>query len=601
MALIVILGMVAYSNAFDVPFVFDDEPNILENSRIRDISNIPSMFVELKGPFASRPLMHATFALNYSLHGLNVEGYHAVNLAIHLLNGTLLYLLVLVTGRLMNYGEKESGLVGAVSAMLFVLHPMQTEAVTYVVSRSMLLATLFFLCGILLFARAVTSERRRGFFIAGLLIVSLMGAASRENFAVFPIVLFLYDLFFISKFRLRSVAGHYKAYLPVVLSLAYIAYLGFNNTYDRSWDYIGDRVPHSQYVLTQFNVHWTYLRLFALPVGQSIDYDYPVAETLFEYPTLLSFLGYAVLLVGSILYAKRRPVISFSILWFLIALAPISFLVAVLDLRLGDVLLEHRFYLPGVGVIVAIVCSVAYFLRGLSGERIRMTITVFVLAVPIVLGIAAYARNTVWSSNINLWAEVVEKYPGKWRGHFNLANSYQRAGFVEEAKEGYLAAVRMKPEYWKAHYGLGLCYKVLGDMDKALEHSLIARSLKPDYADTHTNIGNIYLVIGEVDKAIKSYVTAASLKPDSVDTHYNLGVGYYYKGLTDKAIEQYIIAIGLDPDDADVHSNLGAAYLKKGLRELARQEFEKALRIDPDHYEARKSLGAIMLSPSPRM
>jgi tetratricopeptide (TPR) repeat protein len=517
------------------------------------------MFVEIEGSGASRPLMHATNALNYYAGGLDTRGYHVVNLALHLLNGVLLYLLILMTGKQIAYKEEGLGLIAVAASLLFVVHPAQTEAVTNIVNRSMLLATTFYFLGIILFLKAVTAERGKGLYIAALFVSSLLGMASRENFVTFPLVLFLYDFILVSRFRLRETIGRYKAHLTVVLSLAYFVYLVLNNTYLRDAGIADKGIPPLNYILTEFNVHWTYLRLLLLPMGQNLNYDYPIAHSIFELPVLLSFLGYIVLWMAGFAVARKRPLIALCVFWFLISTVPICFGVAVLNLRLDDVLFEHRLYLPGTGPIVLAAAGAVFLAGKINARKFRVAATIGLAVIPMVFATAAYARNSVWSSKVSIWEDAVKKAPNKWRGHYSLGYEYKAAGLV----------------------------------DKALEHYRICVDLRPDYLEPYSNMGNIYLGRGLYDKAIEQYRQAIKLKPDYADAHYNMGIAYYSQGALDKAIEHYTAATAVSPNDTEFHYNLGVAYMDLGETDLARREFETTLRLDPGFSEARMLLQKI--------
>lgn len=588
-AAIVLLGLIAYSNAFNVPFTFDDERVIVDNVRIRDVSNIPSMFVDIEGVWGSRPLLHATDALNYYAGGLNPSGYHVVNLALHLINGVFLYLLVLGTGRMLGREEDGTRLVALASALVFVLHPLQTEGVTYASSRSVLLAALFTFAGLLVFSRASRSGANRVFHGAGLFVISLLGMASRESFTVFPLLLVMYDFFFVSRFSIKSVLKNYGLHLPAFLGLGYLVYLVMHNTYGPSGSIlVGEKgIPPTQYVLTQFNVHWTYLRMLVLPLGQNIDHDYPIAKTLFEFPTIISFAGYAALVAGSVLFARRRPAISFGVLWFLIALAPISFAVAVMGLRLEDVMLEHRVYLPDAGIMVAAVVGCSLLIKKLRPERYRQVAFVCVAVLSVAMIAATYARNSTWSVETRLWEDVVKKSPDKYRGYFNLANMYRKEGNHKRAVELLETCVRLKPDFPDAYNNLGLSYKELGLTDKAIEAFRDALKYDPGYVGSYVNIGNVYFERKLYDKAIGDYKRAVNIKPDYTDAYYNMAMAYYYKGDLAAAIKQYNAALSIKPDSPDIHYDLGMAYLDSGKPDMARSEFETALRLNPGFDAAR--------------
>lgn len=456
--LILIVAAISYSNTFEVPFQFDDRYTILENPLITDFSYMPRILTGSEGRFSSRPFLHATVAVNFYFGGYNTVGYHGVNLALHLLNGILLYILVVMTGRRMGFEEKTTRFTAVCSTALLVLHPIHTETVTNIVNRSMLLATAFFLLGLILFLKAVTSDRRKPLYLAGLFFVSLLGIGSRENFSTFPLVLLLYDLFLISSFNFRETAKHWKAHLLVFLSLGYMVLLAFHHTYDRGVDYPGVGIASSDFFWTQFNVHWSYLRMLILPINQTLDYDYPISKTLLEFPTLLSFISYVALFAGSIIFAKRNPLFSFAALWFLIVLIPISFLVTFLDLRLDDVIFEHRLYLPSIGPIVAASAGVAVLISRLKSRSFCVAGATLLVVLSLVLALVSHQRNEVWRTEFTLWEDVIRKSPEKARGYNNLGMLYGAVGLNRKAIENLRAAVRLEPDYSKARFNLGLIF-----------------------------------------------------------------------------------------------------------------------------------------------
>jgi tetratricopeptide (TPR) repeat protein len=541
LALMLLLGVIAYSNTFNSPFQFDDTMIIPQNPAITDISNIPSFFAGKSGPFASRPLMLATLALNHYFGGLDTTGYHAVNLALHLANAILLYFLILLTGRHLGYKEEDARLASVFSALLFTLHPIQTEGVTYIVSRSMLFSATFYMLGTILFLKAVTAKSKRGLYIAGLFVVSLLGMGSRENFATFPIALVLYDLLFISELKPGKAVKHWRAYLPAFLGLAYLGHLLLNNTYDRPAEYPGEGIPALQYVLTQFKVHWTYLRLFIFPVNQTVDYDYPLAKTLFELPVLLSALGYIGLCASIFFFARRRPVVSFSIAWYLLIFTPISFGVAILDLRLGDVLLEHRAYLPNAGLCALAGAGTVCISRRLNAHGHKMLIASLVLLC-LVLPTLTYSRNAVWRSEISLWSDAIAKAPDKARGYNNIAMAYQGRGMSGEALKNFKLAIEKEPNYTLAHYNMGSIYGKLGRLDEAEESLLKALKLQPNYGHAHNNLGNVYLLKGDMGKAEDQFKLAIRYRTDNYEAYRNLALLYQLTGEKEKALELLRIA-----------------------------------------------------------
>jgi hypothetical protein len=363
---ILLLGLLAYSNTIDVPFYFDDTYVIVTNDRIKDPSNIPSLFWRMEGPIATRPFTLATLAFNHVLGGLSTRGYHIFNVALHLINGVMLYMLLLRTAGLMGAYGRNAGGVAFFSSLLFVLHPVQTEAVTYIVSRSVLLCTFFYLLGITLFISVVRSRRGRAAYMAALLLSSMLGMSSREDFVTFPLMLLLFDFFFISGGNVKGVLGRWKIHLPVISTAAFLIYMVMSFDYeDHAGLGIGSLTP-LKYLMTQFSVHWTYLRLLLLPIKLNLDYDYPLAVSFFQVRTLVSFAGYLALWALAALTMKRHPIVSFCVLWFLIILGPTSSVIT-----LSDYITEHRLYLPSIGFFVIFTAAILGLPLGKSSLPLR--------------------------------------------------------------------------------------------------------------------------------------------------------------------------------------------------------------------------------------
>jgi tetratricopeptide (TPR) repeat protein len=320
-------------------------------------------------------------------------------------------------------------------------------------------------------------------------------------------------------------------------------------------------IPPAEYMLTQLKVHWTYIRLLLVPLNQNLDYDYPVAKTLFEFPTLLACVGYAALWAAGIIMARKRLLLSFLMLWFLVTLLPVSFIVPLTDLKLDDVIFEHRLYLPGAGGVVS--AGILIFIAASElKKRWKLVDNVLVpvfLVLVVALAAGTYSRNSVWETETSLWEDTAKKSPGKARPHSNL----------------------------------GIAYKSEGRTEKAIEQYKIAIQADPSYANAYSNLGNIYLAMGLFDKAIADYEATLRLRPYHPDANYNMGVAYHYKGQTDEAIRYYEKALEINPYYADAHYNLGLAYLEKGSVELAQEQFEKVLQIEPAYRKAKEELNKL--------
>ncbi len=360
--------LIAYSNTFTASFHFDDNPSIIENATIRHITadNIEQI---LRGV---RPVVYLSIMLNYAVSGLNVIGWHVFNISIHIINSIFTYLLILWTLSLPVFGKKyqeKAMRMALFGALLFAVHPVQTESVTYIISRTELLATCFYLATFLLFIKGGASGSVP--YAAAMLVTSILAVGSKEWAVTLPAMLMLYDFFFIAEGKVKSILSRWYVYvltaLPWVQVLSTLnltakggqAGIGFNIT-------TATGITPLTYLLTSFNVLWTYVRLLVLPIHQNLDYDYPVAKVLFEVPTIFSFLGHVILaIVAFWLYKKKRMLlVPFGIAWFYIGISPVQSFVPIID-----VIFEHRVYMPSIGFFIVFVVLYEGIFDWLQGRR----------------------------------------------------------------------------------------------------------------------------------------------------------------------------------------------------------------------------------------
>jgi hypothetical protein len=362
-AFVIIAGVVliAYSNTFQASFHFDDNPAIVDKVEIKRVTseNIDILL------HSARPVVQLSLMLNYALGGLNPVGWHVFNIGCHIANSFLVYLLILWTLNtplLAQHYAAKSRWMALFGALLFAAHPVQTESVTYIISRSELLAAFFYLGAFLLF---IQGARKKNFaWFVGAAVSSLLAMQSKEWAVTLPAVLFLYDVLFLSEGRLKPALSRWMAYLLVALPWVMIyrqldlfandpsASVGFHmsasigvQSGNRSW-------TAWTYLLTSLNVIWTYIRLLLLPVSQNLDYSYPVAERLFEYPTLVSLAGHLAVIGAALwLYLKKGwLLVPFGVAWFYVTLSPVQSFVPV-----KDVIFEHRLYLPSIGAFIVFI------------------------------------------------------------------------------------------------------------------------------------------------------------------------------------------------------------------------------------------------------
>jgi len=523
---IAFIAFLSYSNSFHVPFSFDDAKNIVESPYVRDIGLITEPLKHYSGtlPYGSRYIGYLTFALNYKFHGFHVTGFHMVNLLIHLFNALLVYLFVLYTFRtpFLNRSalKDRAGMIAFFSGLLFVSHPLQTQAVTYIVQRLASLAGLFYLLSVVLYIKwrlilqdTDTGERNtvkknwaHNVLKALLYMASVLSAVfamkTKEIAFTLPFMIILYEfLFFHGPLRKRV------KYLVPIMTTVLIIPLGLikaHKTAGTVFSHIDNvarmqtDLPRWDYLVTQFRVIVTYIRLLIFPANQNIDYDYPTYHSLLTPQVFLSFM--LLLFIGGIgiylLYRYRNTspqarIISFGIFWFFITLSVESSIVPIVD-----VIFEHRLYLPSMGVFISVIVAIYWIsnkfkVRWKNTEKITAILLVSII---LIFSGATYARNEVWQNNIRLWEDTVSKSPAKARPYYNLGKAFEDKGLYDKALEQFYIALKLNPDDGTSYYHVGNAYLYKGLFDKAIEQYQVALKFMPDNAISHFNLGNAYYV-----------------------------------------------------------------------------------------------------------
>jgi tetratricopeptide (TPR) repeat protein len=623
--LILILGILVYSNSLHVPFVFDDSFSIVDNPEIR---NLPGLISDALSGHAYHPNRYVgflTFALNYHFGGFEVTGYHLVNLLIHLANALLVYALLILTFRapfLRNSVlQGAAGPVALLAGALFVVHPIQTQAVTYIVQRLTSLATTFYLSTFVLYAYARLNAGENRFFSAkgwvfylASVATAILAMRTKEIAFTLPLLLSLYEfLFFEGSLRKRSsaIAPHLLTMLIIPLS---ILHLGRS-----AGEIIGElrqatefqpTVSRYVYLVTQFRVVVTYLRLLVLPVHQNLDYDYPIYTSFFTPPVFVSFLLLAALFLLAIyLHRVSSPIsdgssssllsyrpsraadpavrlISFGIFWFFIALSVESSFIPI-----TDVIFEHRVYLPSVGAFAGV--AVAFVMLTVKARRrgLAWVLTVIAAAAVLSLAVGTWKRNEVWKTEETLWRDVVEKSPRNARAYSNLGAVLGEAGRTEEAIAALSTAIRLQPNNTKAQVNLGTALASAGRREEAIRILSEAVRIEPDNANALNNLGTVLTDAGRLDEAITILNQAVRYRPENARAHYNLGRAYLAAGRKVEGVAALETAVRLKSDYDDARVTLASALTRGGRFREAAILLERSMGRLAGRADARYVLG----------
>ncbi|MBI5492188.1 MAG: tetratricopeptide repeat protein [Deltaproteobacteria bacterium] len=525
---LVAAGLAVYSSSLSAPFVYDDKPFIADNQWIRSLSN----FTDLS---SMRYVCDLTFALNYLIGGLDPFGYHLVNTFVHILNSILVFFLVglifetpLMKGP--GQGQGEAPAIAFSSALLFAVHPIQIQAVTYISQRYTSLAVFFYLLSAVLFLKARNTGQEEGggkgsgasFYLASI-ASAMLAMKTKEISFTLPFVLTLFELSFFpgerASRRLLRLAPFFIASLMIPLGLLLPsnsanpveALMTTNKLKEAS------TISRYGYLLTETTVVTTYLRLILLPIDTGNVYDFPLAKSFFELRVILSsaVLISAMLLTAYLLYSSVRKrngrgvLIALGAAWFFMTVSVESSIIPI-----KDVFNERRAYLPSIGIILSAVASLQYgmgFLRR-RGAAPSLTLAAFVLTA-VLLGGITFNRNRLWNDPLALYADEVRKNPYSHSPRMYLGIEYFERGRPSEALGQFMEAKRLNPSSVYVRKTLSKYYFNMGMPDEALEELKTITSLDPVNREALYNIGVLYVKKGQLNEARSAMEKVLALYP----------------------------------------------------------------------------------------
>ncbi|MDP3919341.1 MAG: tetratricopeptide repeat protein [Candidatus Omnitrophota bacterium] len=571
-------GFAVYSNSIAIPFVFDDEMFIETNRSIQALN-----IVQLWNTAQTRFFSFLSFALNFRFFGLSPTAFRIVNIVIHVFNSLLIFLILgstFKTPLMRDYASASRPVFFSMfGAFVFLCHPLQTQAVVYISQRMTSLACLFYLGALYLYIQGRLS--RGGIFYVLAAVSCTVAFFTKQNTYTLPMALLLYDMCF---FRERTQAvGSWRARVPLIVFgglLAPVYVVLYAQKSVATVTRMLTEIPRMHYLLTEFSVVREYIRLVFLPLGLSIDHDFEVSTRLFETRTAMSLFFLAALFCLALWLWRRRPMISFGILWFFLALSIESSIIPI-----NDFMFEHRVYLPMAGI--------CFLIPDLLIRGIKRREFLYAAAAVLIFSLAGttYARNRVWRSGVSLWQDAVDKAPGSSRARTNLGKELLDEGRFEEAKTQLLEAVRLNPDHPKAYNLLGGIYAEGGDRALGLRYLEKAVAIDPTDPDFLYNLGSTYGEMGDNSRAQTLFEKALAEAPDHVQALTGLGLIYYLQGDLKKAVELYRKALVVVPEFAVTHYNLGLAQARLGDHEEAIRSYERAVRFGHEGARLYSSLG----------
>jgi tetratricopeptide (TPR) repeat protein len=629
---IVLAALAVYYNSLSCPLIFDDWPAITENPTIRHLWSALSPPHNGSG-VDGRPLINLSFAMNYAVGGLKVWGYHATNLAIHILAGLVLFGIVRRTLLRPSFAKATEGgqgyggqallrldsatVLAFAIALLWTVHPLQTESVTSVIQRTESLMGLFYLLTLYCFIRGTENREQRseardqrseernnrqeaggqksedeiqeqtgiwplasGCWMPASVLSCLLGMAAKEVMVSAPLIVLLYDRTFLAgTFReaWRRRGGWHLGLFGTWLMLGFILVrMGGSRGHAAGF---GLSLTPWAYALTQCRAIVLYLKLTVWPHPLVFDYGTDAVQHVAAVVPQAFVL--TLLLGGTIVMLRYRPAIGFAGAWFFAILAPSSSVVPLV----GQTMAEHRMYLPLAAVLALMVIGLYVWL----GRR-----SLIILAAAAAgLGWLTLQRNQDYRSDLAIWSDTVAKRPGNARAYSNLGGALAGTpGRLPEAISAFEEVLRIQPNDPGALNNLAcILVNIPGRLPEAIGHFETALRIAPGYVKARNNLGIVLYKTGRTSEAIVQLKEAVRIDPDDAEARYNLALALDKIGRLPEAIIQLEEVVRINPDDAEAHINLGIALDKAGQMPEAIVQFERAVRIDADDATAHKNLG----------
>lgn len=605
--LLLVVVFILYANTIDNAPLGDDLGTVVGERRFKSVGGVVELFSDYDDRSGYRPLRSASYAIDYFLFKKDYRGYHLVNIGIH---GLVTLAVLALARRLLG-----PGLPALFVALLFAIHPAQTEVVAYMSGRRDLLTTLFFLLGFLAFLRY--RETRRTWHLALVLLGYVAGILAKEMAVTLPLVCLAYEIVQRQASApkagasLRGVVAAARDAIrrsPALyaglfgLAAAFSAFtLSLTKVTKRTGWWGGSVITN---FLTVARIHLHHLKIMLFPATLNATYSlggFPPTETWSDPWAWAAVACIGLILAGLWWCLPRAPLVTFGGLWFLLTLLPIS------HIKPHHVILaERHLYLPSVGLFLLAAIGLQ---RVLALPRARRPAIAALAVVALLLAARTVVRNRDWRDDLTLFGKNVQTLPTSAKARYNLGVAYVRVGRLTDAERQLREAVRLRPGYSLAVSLLGKVLADQGRWGEAEPHfraALTMDRLVREAADPFPNLGQwraahemnlgiAHFAMGRIEEAERELRRAVSLDPRLAEARIQLGILLTRTGRLDEAERELRTAIE-QRDDAMAHNNLGIVLSARGDEVAAEQEFRRALHRDPRLDQARMNLARLYLS-----
>jgi len=573
-----VVTLIVYSNSFGVPFQFDDNNQISYSDWYHsfDFYKNLSNWVNVN----ERPFAFLTITTNYVLHGEKVFGYHLVNFFIHFLFGLFLFYWLRILPSIAA-NESKGRWFPMVVALFFLVHPVQTQAVTYIIQRMSSLAGLGMILSVYFYTKGRLEHIQSGNFKSGLhfyglsILAGIIGVLSKQNAAVFPVILLLVEYFFIR----NSEGKIYKNYLITGTSVLVLGLIAVLFTVGLPAETTS--ITRFQYFATQMMVIPRYFQMMLFPIGLSIDHGVKIVAGFSNVWSVLGALCLLAIVIYAFLMLKKEPLVSFGIFWIFITLAIESSIFPI-----TDAMFDHRMYLPLAGFGIALWALVDRYFFTKKPNLLKPVI----ISVLLLFSVMTIARNNVWNSRVGIWKGVTEKYPDHFRGWVALGKMYLKdeEKDVPKAIEAFERARKIAPDNEENLVDLGFAYLSARQEEKAICcYEQLAESKNDEYREQALKVLSAYRVSrGNTEDSASYLRKILNSKPDDEETWKSLFAVYFDKKEFEKAKGVALEWNSKFPRNANTSFYLGKASFFLNDKEAATNYLLAAMKIEPNHPEA---------------
>lgn len=599
---LIVLGVITYANSFKNEFVWDDEFLITRNYLIKSFSYLPLLFKTTLWSGVGlptngyRPLQMLTNMIDFSIWKFNAFGFHLTNALFHIAAAVLMYLVALKIIRLNE--EKLYSAPDAKTALyrnlfaffvssLFLVHPLQTEAVTYISGRADPLSLFFMLGSFLFFIKYLTELKRSFIYYLAALLFFALALFSKEASLILPFLLISFVISFYSeRFPSKwSVAASFLGFFIIM-----IAFMGVRNAV------VGDLVDKDIFrkqamqmalgsdgnpslylrLLTSAIAFAIYLRLLFLPAGLHMEWRLEQARGILE-PNVIAAVLFFVLFLCLILISKKRQKIIafFGMSWFLIALIPASNI-----MPLNAAISEHWLYIPSFGIFLIVASFIIWAIRAADKKILKAFVLIFMLAVISVFSFLSIRRNMDWKNTLTIHMATLKYSPNSTRALNNVAKFHQENGDFKKAKEYYRKALDVDPNYVESLNNLGVIFLRENNLDEAERYFMGALKNRSYSPSTRNNLGILYIRKQQYDKALNEFYEALKVNPKQAISWANIGDTNRALGKKDEAERNYKKAIESEAGYTYAYNQLAALYISQGKKEEAKEIINTAKRLN---------------------